>query len=290
MAIAQAEEVRSELKKLYSDFQFEIKKIKTSADTHKDVAYKLIGSQGIFTKQIDVALLKREIDLAVHSMKDVPTDLPAGIMIAAITKRKNPSDVLVARGGLELSQLPDKARVGTSSIRRRAQLLRAREDLEIVPIRGNLDTRLKKLYGSQLDAIVVAQAGLERLNYKDLKFEPLGWKVMLPAVGQGSLAIEIRVDDQRMIEIVSRLNHEESSWAVKAERAFLKTLGGGCRVPIAALGIVRDGRLQLEGIVLSPDGNRAVRWQICGEMQQARELGNELAASLLLKGAREILK
>ncbi len=290
MAVAQAEEVKSGLKKLHLDFQFEIKKIKTSADTQKDVAYKLIGPQGIFTKQIDEALLKGEINLAVHSMKDVPTDLPAGITIIAITKRKNPSDVLVARGGLKLTQLPDGARVGTGSIRRRAQLLRVRKDLEIVPIRGNLDTRLKKLRDSQLNAIVVAQAGVERLNYKNLEFEPLSWEIMLPAAGQGSLAIEVRADDQRMIEVVSRLNHEESSWAVEAERAFLKTLGGGCRVPIAALGRVRDGRLQLEGIVLSSDGNQAVRWQICGEARRARELGNELAESLLLKGAREILK
>lgn len=289
LALAQAGEVKTELEKFYPQFQFEIKKIKTTSDLKSDLSYKEFDSEDIFTKQIDEKLLNKKIDLAVHSMKDVPTELPDGVVTSAVTERRNSGDVLVSKQGLKLEQLPRGARIGTSSVRRRAQLLRVRPDLKIVGIRGNLDTRIKKLDDENIDAIVVAMAGLERLNYKDLQFQPLSFEIMLPAVGQGCLAIQTRADDVQMREMVSCLNHEESYSAVEAERAVLKALGGGCRIPVGVWARVQHGNILLKGIVLTPDGKRFLCQQIQGRKRNTEKLINGLTRNLITRGAKEML-
>ena len=265
--------------------------IKTVGDKILDVPLAKIGDKGLFTKELDEALLSGAADLAVHSLKDVPTRLPDGLVIAAITERADPRDVLILPPGRTggLATLPPGARVGTSSLRRRAQLQARRPDLEVIDLRGNLNTRLAKLDGGDYDAIILAAAGVLRLGWTDRIAESLDPADWLPAVGQGALAVVARADDQAVLQRLRPLHHEHTADAVIAERALLRALEGGCQVPIGALGGLLDGRLVLHGLVAAPDGGRILRTSLEGAPEDADALGRALAEALLLLGAGEIL-
>jgi hydroxymethylbilane synthase len=241
----------------------------------------------LFTKEIEEALLSGAIDLAVHSLKDMPTDLPDGLTLAAIPEREDPRDAMVGRS---LDSLATKGRVGTSSLRRAAQLRAKRPDLEIENIRGNLDTRLRKLDEGQYDAIVLASAGLRRLGWENRITELLDPDVMCPAVGQGALAVETRSDGGAAEEIAKRLEHRESRIAVTAERAVLRALGGGCQVPIGAYATVDADVVRLRAIIVSPDGTEIIRKQASGPVSEAATIGRALGEELLAQGGRQILE
>ncbi|NPV26354.1 MAG: hydroxymethylbilane synthase [Firmicutes bacterium] len=290
LAMWQTKWVVDQLRELYPTGRFRIVPIKTTGDKILDVALARIGDKGLFTKELEIALLKGEIDLAVHSLKDLPTELPAGCQIGAICCRADPRDVLISPTGLTLRQLPLGARIGTSSQRRRAQLLNYRPDLEILDLRGNLNTRLEKLTRQSLDAIVLAAAGVERLGITERISEYLPFEVCLPAVGQGAIAVEIRQNDPEIGAVVTLLNHFESVIAVTAERALLKRLGGGCQIPIAAYGEVTGESLKLRALVASVDGRQVIRGQKQGAVSEAVRLGEQLAEELLGQGADAILK
>ncbi len=276
--------------RLKDDFEVEIVKIKTTGDKILDSALSDIGERGLFTKEIEEALLDGKIDMAVHSMKDLPTELPAGLMIGAILEREDPRDVLISKGNLSLLDLPKRAKVATSSLRRRAQLLALRKDLNVVDIRGNLDTRLKKLDAGDVDAIVLAASGLIRLGLAERIAERFSADEMLSAVGQGAIGIEMREGDERIKDAIAPLGHKETSLAVRAERAFLHRLEGGCQVPVAALGVLEDEGLELFGLVASLDGNRIIKGWMIDEEIRPEKLGVDLAENLLGKGADEVLK
>ncbi|MFH0774506.1 MAG: hydroxymethylbilane synthase [bacterium] len=274
LAQTQADWVGNEIKKSYKKEVF-IKKIKTKGDT--------IGSaweKGFFVKEIEEALLRGEIDIAVHSMKDLPTDLPDGLMIGAVPKRIEPGDVLVSKGNLKLDQLGPKSLIGTSSLRRKAQILAYRPDLCVQDLRGNLDTRLKKLEEGQFSAIVVAGAGLIRMGWQDRITQIFSSSIILPAAGQGALAIEIRSDDGKIQELVEGLNDKDSHICIEAERSFLKTLGGGCQVPIGVLAELCGSDLEIFGMTV--DGERITRSKIRGERKEAILLGERLAKGMRL--------
>jgi hydroxymethylbilane synthase len=235
-------------------------------------------------------MLDGQIDLAVHSLKDLPTELPAGLRIGAISEREDVRDALVARAGIaSLDDIPGGARVGTSSLRRQAQILAARRDLVLDPVRGNVDTRLGKVDSGEYDAIILASAGLRRLGLEDRITQYIPHEFMLPAVGQGALAIETRSDDPAVDDVVRRLNHEPTRQACQSERALLRGLGGGCLVPIAALGIIEGDRLTLKGLVARPDGSEIVRGEAEGPREEAEMIGRRLAEDLLKGGAGRVL-
>lgn len=288
LAMAQSTWVRQRLKEEHSELDFELIVIKTSGDRFLDSPIQAMGGKGVFVKEIEDALLQNEIDLAVHSMKDLPTELADGLMIAAVPHREDARDVLISRGGLSLKDLPPKAKVGTGSLRRKAQLLHYRNDLSFLPLRGNIDTRLRKLEGGELDAIVLAAAGLKRIGRAERITELLPAEVCLNAVAQGALAIETRADD-RVHETFACLHHEQSYVEVTAERAFLQRLGGGCHVPVGARATVDEQTLDLSGLVADPEGLQLWRGQISGPLSRAAELGRELADRLLAQGAGAIL-
>ncbi len=290
LAMWQARWVAGELRRAYPDNNIRIKGMKTKGDHILDVALAKIGDKGLFTKELEIALLEGTIDLAVHSMKDLPTRLPEGLVIGAICPREQPADVLVSRNGNTLETLPRGARVGTSSLRRRAQLLHYRPDLQLVDIRGNLTTRLRKLEELDLDAIVLAYAGIKRMGYEELITQVIPGEICLPAVGQGSLGIEIRDRDSETRRLVAVLDHAPSRAAIEAERAFMKRLEGGCQVPIGALGQVDGETLRLEGIVADLDGTSTVRDSLSGPASEAAALGKKLAEKLLDMGAGDILR
>ena len=264
--------------------------IKTQGDKILDVPLAKVGGKGLFVKEIEEALLDRRIDLAVHSMKDMPADIPEGLCIGAVPRREAPWDVLIARESLPLEQLKKGARIGTSSLRRAAQLLHVRPDIAIVPLRGNLDTRLKKLQTESLDAIVLAQAGVRRLGLVDRITQVLEPSVMLPAVGQGALCIEIRQDDPRIQPVAAALDHLPTRRVVLGERAFLNRLEGGCQVPIAGHGHIDDRGYALTGMVCEVDGSRQIKHSLSGALTQSEAVGLELAETLLAMGAGEILE
>jgi hydroxymethylbilane synthase len=266
----------------------EVRIIKTKGDKILDVPLAKIGDKGLFVKELEQALLAHEVDFVVHSMKDVPTEMPDGLLIAAVPEREDPSDALISNG-LGLADLPTGARIGSSSLRRRAQLHNHRADLEICDIRGNLDTRLRKLYEGEYDAIILACAGLNRMGWSDRITEKLPPEMCLPAVGQGALAIQARRDDAETLALLSILDHPETHLAVDAERALMRTLEGGCQVPIGALARLEDGMLVLDGVVASLDGANLVRGRVVGPPDQPEELGIELAQVLLSAGADRIL-
>ena len=257
--------------------------IKTTGDKIADVPLAKVGTKGLFTKEIEEALLDGRADLAVHSLKDLPTELPEGLVLAAVPEREDPRDAVV---GKKLADLPPGAKVGTSSLRRAAQLLKLRPDLQVESIRGNLDTRLRKLDEGQYDAILLAAAGLKRLGWGDRIAEILEPEQMCPAVGQGALAIETRAG----FEAVAMLDHAATHTAVMAERGVLRALGGGCQVPIGAYATVSQGRVRLLAIVAAPDGSQLVGAQAGGAAAEAAEIGARLAAYLLQRGARQILE
>lgn len=277
------------MREKFPQIDFNIRIIRTKGDKLTDVHLARFGSKGIFVKEIESALLAEEIDIAVHSMKDVPTELPPGLIIAAVPERADARDAIISKGGVGVGALPRGALVGTSSLRRRAQLLHYRPDLSFVNLRGNLDTRLRKLYQAKLEAIVLAAAGVERLGWGAKISEKIPSQICLPAVGQGALAIEARQDDQGAIGAVASLNELETMYAVTAERAMLKALGGGCQVPIGAWGGIMDGRLTIEGVMVSDDGQKLIRSKVEGNPRDAEALGATLAENLLRDGAREIL-
>lgn len=290
LAIWQAEWIQSRLRDIAPRLSVSLRRIKTSGDKILDVPLAKIGGKGLFVKEIEEALLRREIDLAVHSMKDVPTALPDGLAILCVPPREDPRDVLISRHGHGLDQLPNSARVGTSSLRRQAQLLHHRPDLHITMLRGNLDTRLRKVREGDFDAIVVAAAGLRRMGWLDQITEYMPTEISLPAIGQGALGIEGRVHDSSVQELVGTLDDPPSRTAVTAERALLERLEGGCQVPIGAHAILKGEKLFIDGLIASVDGQRLIRKSIQGSPSEAQGLGLELAEELLADGGREILQ
>ncbi|AEG15102.1 Porphobilinogen deaminase [Desulfofundulus kuznetsovii DSM 6115] len=290
LAMWQARWVLEKLQKLYPRKRFVLRGMKTRGDHILDVALAKIGDKGLFTKELELALSAREIDLAVHSMKDLPTRLPEGLIIGAFCQREYPGDVLISRYGHTLETLPPGARIGTSSLRRTAQLLHFRPDFNVTTIRGNLTTRLRKLEELNLDAIILAYAGIHRLGYDARITQLIPFDICLPAVGQGAIAIEIRANDPEMQELIRPLDDPASRTAITAERALMRKLEGGCQVPIGALGQIQHEQLLLEGAVASFDGCQLVRDSISGPPNQAEKLGEELAVRLIKLGAGEILK
>ena len=316
LALWQANFVKSELEQLIPDLEISLKEIKTKGDHITDVALSKIGGKGLFTKEIEDALLANEIDFAIHSLKDLPTKLPQGLKIGAVLKREKPHDVLIVNhviarrleestkqsqkcelGGeiassLSFLAMTSGSRIGTSSLRRISQLKALRDDLEYLDLRGNLDTRIRKLEEGQFDAIVLAYAGVKRLGFENKIAENFSPKNILPAVGQGAMAIEIRENDTAIEKIIAKLNHEESYLASIAERAFLEALQGGCQVPIGAYSEIGRDKITLHGIIVSLDGKKFVRDEISANLVKSEclNLGRELGERLLKSGGKEILK
>ncbi len=289
LALFQANWVKDQLIQAHPHLKVSLVKIKTTGDKIQDVPLAKIGGKGLFVKEIEEALLQKRIDLAVHSIKDVPTQFPKGLLLAVITKREDPRDVFISREGKTLRDLPQGAKIGTSSLRRQAQLLHYRSDFELIPLRGNLDTRLKKLKTMNLDGVVLALAGVKRLGLEEKVTEIISTDISLPAIGQGALGIETRQDDREIEEQIGFLNDRDSWIAVSAERSFLKKLEGGCQVPIAAFARTAGATLQIDGLVGTIDGKRILRERAEGRVEEAESLGTKLADILLSKGAKAIL-
>ncbi len=269
--------------------EVEIEIIHTTGDKITDVALAKVGTKGMFTKEIEEALAAGRVDLAVHSLKDLPTELPAGFEIAAITERQDPRDAFCSRRYSRMEELPHGARIGTSSLRRQAQLKAIRPDLEIHPLRGNVDTRLRKLEQGEYEAIILASAGLKRLGKTELIRQIIPADIMCPAAGQGALGIEIREDDAETRKHLEFLDDAASRAATTCERALLNRLGGGCQVPIGAFAEKRDGKLHLDAIVADPDGSRLLRESRDGDLDDPEKLGNDVGDTLLRRGGDEIL-
>ena len=289
LALCQARIVQTRLEERYPDRPVRVQTITAQADAHPEQPLAAMSGEGVFVKELEAALLERRIDLAVHSMKDVPLAISPTLRIAAVLEREEPRDALILRQGSGLAGLPSGSRIGTSSLRRRSQLLHRRPDLAMCDIRGNVDTRLRKLDAGNYDAIVVAACGLIRLGLEERISEYLAPSVMLPEPGQGALAIEVRADDRETGAHVDWLDDPMSRACIDAERAFLDALGGGCRVPIAALAAARDGQLMLEGAVIAADGRRALRDTATGPITEPVALGRRLAERLASQGAKDLL-
>jgi hydroxymethylbilane synthase len=289
LALTQTNAAVASLKKAAPEIQVEICVIKTSGDIMQDVSLLQIGGQGVFVKEIEEALLSGSIDLAVHSMKDVPGDIPDGLTFAAILPREDVRDVLVTRGKIKFEFLPKGAKIGTGSLRRGAQIRSILPDINIVPLRGNIDTRLKKIETENLTGVILAAAGMKRLGYMEAVTQYLPVELMLPAVGQGALGLQARKTDTELIEYCARLNSATTAAEVTAERSYLRALGGGCRLPIAAYGLFEGKRLALEGLVASPDGTSVIRDKVWGEPEEAEDMGRRLADLILDRGGRKLL-
>lgn len=293
LALWQANYIRERLAQLHG-VESELVRIRTSGDNFQSSSAAEVsqqtGTKGIFIKELEEALLAGTADLAVHSMKDVPTENPAGLIFPAITKREDVRDCLISRDGSDLKNLPSAGRVGTSSLRRQAQLWHYRPDLELLELRGNVDTRLKKIAAGEFDAIVLATAGINRLGASDRITQILPPEIMLPAVGQGALGIEIRVDDREILRLVTALDDAESHAAVTAERALLRELEGGCQIPLGAWARRENGELRLEACVFSADGKEFVRKELRGSTEEAEKLGVRLGQVLIEAGADRILR
>jgi hydroxymethylbilane synthase len=290
LALTQANFVVEKIKKIMPETDIEISVIKTSGDIMQDVSLLKIGGKGVFVKEIEDALLSNAIDLAVHSMKDVPTEIPDGLEFAAILQREDARDILASRDGRKIEQMPKGARIGTGSLRRSAQLLDMLPDAVIVPLRGNLDTRLKKIETEKLDGVIVAAAGMKRMGLVQRITQFLPVELMLPAVGQGALGLEVRTGDSELKKILAKLNHAPTNTEIAAERAFLRCLGGGCRLPIAALGKLEGDKLSLEGLVAAPQGSGIIRDKVKGTVFEAEELGKKLAEMILERGGKKFLE
>ena len=306
LSVTQAQEVSRLLKGKFPHLCFSLKKLVTFGDKHRNWHKSRHCAQGrdldtgIFVKEIEEALLCGKIDLAVHSLKDLPCVLPKGLELAAVPKRHSPQDCIIFKGRkINLLNLRKDARIGTSSLRRKAQILYWRADLQVENLRGNLDTRLEKLNSGSLDAIIVALAGVKRLGFKNLFIQIIPTKLMLPACGQGALGIEIRQGDTEIKALVEKINHFKSFLCVRSERALLKELGAGCRLPLGALAEIEDGKIHLEAVVASPDGKKLVRLSKTAPLEkaeapglllfQAEALGKQLARQMLKKGAGKLL-
>ncbi len=290
LALAQTNQVAELIEKIAPRIECEVVRIRTKGDANRESGTVSVESKSSFTLEIEESLLNRKIDLAVHSMKDLTTDLSVGLKIAAVPERSDSRDVFISRKGTRFQELPTRARIGTSSPRRKAQLLAARRNLEIIETRGNVDTRLRKLESGDYDGIVLAAAGLIRLGMENHATEYLSIDVMLPAVGQGALAIETREDDEEIIQLLSTIDHESTHVAVDAERAFARRLGADCRTPVAAYAKVEFGKLTIDGMAATTDAAMLVRSRIVTDNIDATKAGEDLAESLLSKGASAILE
>lgn len=290
LALWQANWVKSSLEVKHPSLSIELEIIKTKGDKILDVPLAKVGGKGLFVKEIEEALLDGRIDLAVHSMKDMPGEIPDGLCIGAIPQRETPQDVLISRYNSYLSKLGPRAKIGTSSLRRKAQLLHARPDLVVLPLRGNLDTRLKKLETENLDAIILAAAGVKRLGLENRITQYLDENTMLPAVGQGALCIEIRQNDPEIEAIVTTLEHPQTRLIVLGERAFLNRLEGGCQVPIAAYGKIDKNIFTLSGLVATVDGKTLIKETINGAQDSSESIGIDLAERLISMGAEDIIE
>ena len=288
LALIQAEYVLAKVREAVPGLNARLVKIVTSGDRENTTVLNKFAGQGVFVKELEKALFDGKIDLAVHSLKDLPTEIPDGLSLAAVTPRLDPRDVLVSRAG-SLADLAPGSRIGTGSLRRTIQLLAWRSDLEICEIRGNIDTRLRKVSQGEFDGIIVAAAALIRLGWEDRITEYLSVEHFVPAVGQGALGIEVRSDDRDTAELVSQANHEPTWQSVTAERAFLQALGGGCRAPIAALGEVSGNVLKLEGMVASADGSRILCCSEEGDALAPEKVGVRLAEKLAEMGALDLV-
>lgn len=289
LALWQSNHIASLLRKQYPDCQVTLKKIVTKGDRILDVPLAQIGGKGLFTKEIETELLDGTVDLAVHSLKDMPTVLPEGLCLTAITTRANVGDAFVSNKYASFSELPQGAVLGTSSLRRKAQLLAVRPDLKIVDLRGNVDTRLRKLDEGQMDAIILAAAGLERLGHADRIREIIPTTVCLPAVGQGALAIECRSDNKEVRDMLAFLNDLPTKQATDAERAFLGLIEGGCQVPIGVHAEVENNNVKIEAVIASLDGSKVLRNNITGSAVNAADLGRKLGQQMLAEGGEQIL-
>ncbi|MFZ5450439.1 MAG: hydroxymethylbilane synthase [Thermodesulfobacteriota bacterium] len=289
LALAQANWVKARLEEYHPGLAVELVIIKTTGDRLKDVPLAQVGGKGLFIKEIEEALFAGQVDLAVHSLKDMPAEVPAGLMIAAVPPREDCRDAFISNHHANLTAIPAGGRVGTGSLRRRVQLLNLRPDLEVVPMRGNVDTRLRKLAEEGLDAIILAAAGLARLGLSHLSRDFLSPREMLPAISQGALGLEVRSGDGRTRELIALLDDPVTHLAVEAERGFLARLEGGCVVPVAGLARVEDGSLTFEALIGDLDGRRIIREKITGSAAAAESLGRTLAERLLDQGGREIL-
>lgn len=289
LALWQAHKVAAELTNKIPSLQIEIKTIKTQGDKILDVALSKVGDKGLFTKEIENELLAGAIDLAVHSMKDLPVDMDPGLCIGAVLRREDNRDVLLSHKGYRFANLPQGAVLGTSSLRRMAQIKARRPDLKIVDIRGNVETRINKMQEQDLDGIVLAWAGIKRLGLTELVTDFLPSEIVLPAVGQGAIAIQVRSGDKTTRGLVNTVNDPDTLVAVNAERAFLKKLQGGCQVPIGSQALIEGDTIRIRGLVGSLDGLRLYCRDIEGPLEQGNELALELAERLLQEGAREVL-
>jgi len=291
LAMWQANWVKDKLQTLYPELKVEIEKIKTTGDKILDAPLAKIGGKGLFVKEIEEALLSKRVDLAVHSMKDVPTEIPEGLQISAICEREDPRDAFISKDGVLLNELPQEAVLGTSSLRRTVQLKALRNDLVIKPLRGNVDTRIRKLKDGEFQAIVLAMAGVKRMGVENLVTQAFSEDLMIPAIGQGAIGIETRVDDDFVNELIKPLNHEETAICILAERAFLSVMGGGCQVPLACHARIVNNSLKIVGMIGDPEGKMPViKGFREGSLSQAQSLGVELANELLHRGGKEILE
>ncbi|MEK7848649.1 MAG: hydroxymethylbilane synthase [Chloroflexota bacterium] len=289
LALAQTQEVIRYLQSLHPGVGFEVKKIRTQGDIQRRQPLTQMGGKGVFVKEVQEALLAGRVRAAVHSYKDLPVESSPELEVVAILRREDPRDALVSRAGLPLEGLPPGAVLGTGSPRRAAQIRALRPDLTITDLRGNLDTRLRKVASGAVAGVVLAAAGLNRMGWQDRITQLLPSEVCIPAVGQGALAVEIRADDEEARRLLAPLDHLPTRTAIAAERAFLERLGGGCHSPIAALGEVKDGRLRLWGMVASPNGDRLLKDSMEGDAASPRQVGQLLAEKLLSQGAADLL-
>ncbi|MBI4342821.1 MAG: hydroxymethylbilane synthase [Candidatus Omnitrophica bacterium] len=289
LAMCQAQIVQAKLEERFPGRRIDLQTIKAQADQQPELSLIAMGGEGVFVKELEAALLGDRIDCAVHSLKDLPLATPEGLRIAAVLEREEPRDALVSRSGEPFDRLPAGSRLGTSRLRRRSQLCCRRRDLDMVEIRGNVDTRLRKLDEGRYDAIVLAACGLIRLGLEERITEYLDFSLMLPEPGQGALAVEVRADDDETLELLRALEDAPSRACVEAERAFLQALGGGCRVPIAAYASLDGGTLRLEGAVIAADGHHALRGTMEGPMTEPIDLGHRLANQLIAQGAKDLL-
>jgi hydroxymethylbilane synthase len=289
LALWQAEEVARQLKSIYPDLKVSLVKLKTRGDKLLDAPLAKVGGKGLFVKELEVGILEGKADIAVHSMKDVPVEFPDGLELALIMEREDPRDAFVSNQYVSLAAMPAGSLVGTSSLRRQTQIRERYPHLRIDWLRGNVNTRLRKLDDGEYDAIILACAGLIRLGFEHRITMPLEPEECLPAIGQGAVGIEVRIDDAAVKELLAPLGHAETASRIAAERALNETLNGGCQVPIAGYAVLNDGEIYLRGLVGEPDGSRILRAEASGKVEDAVSIGRALAEDLLSQGADQIL-
>ncbi len=287
LALTQTNWVIQQLEQKFPHLTFALETMTTKGDRILNVTLSKVGGKGLFVKEIENALLEKKIDLAVHSMKDLPAQNPEGLAIVAIPRRENPFDCLISRNGETLDELPANAVIGTSSLRRQAQVLANRPDLQVKPIRGNIDTRLRRLRQGEFDGILLATAGLRRVNWQDQITQEFPLSLMVPAVGQGALAIQCREEDHEMIDLLRSIHHDETARCVRAERAFLFSFQGDCHLPIAGYAQKEGDSIRLTGLISSPDGKKVLRKSMIGTEEE--QLGQALAEQMIRLGAKDLL-